>query len=102
MDVRIEQTWKTALKDEFIKPYFHDLTAFVKKMYRQTRVYPPPKLIFNAFDLCPFNTVRVVILGQDPYHSFSQAHGLCFSVMSGTPIPPSLKNIYKEFRNFKF
>ncbi len=96
MDVRIEPSWKEALKEEFGKPYFDTLTAFVKNEYQTKTVYPPPTKIFNAFDSCPFEKVRVVILGQDPYHGPGQAHGLCFSVNDGVPVPPSLQNIYKE------
>ena len=97
MDVRIENGWKEVLKDEFEKEYFRKLTSFVKAEYSgQSPIYPPAKLIFNAFDHCPFNNVKVVILGQDPYHGAGQANGLCFSVNKGIPIPPSLLNIFKE------
>lgn len=97
MDVRIENGWKEVLKDEFEKEYFRKLTSFVKAEYSgQSPIYPPAKLIFNAFDHCPFNKVKVVILGQDPYHGAGQANGLCFSVNKGIPIPPSLLNIFKE------
>ncbi|MCK9578010.1 uracil-DNA glycosylase [bacterium] len=96
MDVRIEPSWKTALQEEFEKEYFRELTEFVKDEYKSATVFPPPKFIFNAFDLCPFNKVSVVILGQDPYHGKGQAHGLCFSVPEDIAVPPSLKNIYKE------
>lgn len=97
-DVAMEAGWKAALQDEFCKPYFHQLIAFVKSEYRSPRqqIYPPGKLIFSAFDLAPFDSVRVVILGQDPYHGPGQAHGLCFSVPEGVPKPPSLRNILKE------
>jgi uracil-DNA glycosylase len=96
MTVNIEPSWYLKLKDEFEKPYFTKLVEFVKSEYAQTRVFPPGKLIFNAFDKCPFDQVKVVILGQDPYHGPGQAHGLCFSVPDGIEFPPSLQNIFKE------
>lgn len=96
MNVRIEESWKQELQNEFEKPYFKELTDFVKSEYQTKTVYPPPALIFHAFDACPFEKVKVVILGQDPYHGRGQAHGLCFSVNDGVAIPPSLQNIYKE------
>jgi uracil-DNA glycosylase len=96
MDVKIEESWKTSLADEFEKPYFRQLTDFVKGEYAKWTIYPPGSLIFNAFNLCPFDKVKVVLLGQDPYHEPGQAHGLCFSVREGTPFPPSLVNIFKE------
>ncbi len=96
MDVKIENSWKTALEYEFNKPYFKQLTDFVRGEYASTTVYPPAKLIFNAFNLCPLEQVKVVILGQDPYHEPGQAHGLCFSVNDGVQFPPSLLNIFKE------
>ncbi|MDO5446717.1 MAG: uracil-DNA glycosylase, partial [Prevotellaceae bacterium] len=99
MDVRIEQSWKVKLDDEFNKPYFSALTAFVRQEYSSTTCYPPARLIFNAFDLCPFDKVKVVIIGQDPYHEPGQAHGLCFSVNDGVQYPPSLLNIYKEIED---
>lgn len=99
MEVRIESSWKQVLQSEFEKEYFERLTQFVRNEYRQTTVYPPGSLIFNAFDLCPFNDVKVVILGQDPYHGDGQAHGLCFSVNDGIDPPPSLKNIFKEIKS---
>lgn len=99
MDVKIEESWKEVLKDEFEKPYFKILTDFVRKEYQTQTVYPPAKLIFNAFDLCPFDKVKVVIIGQDPYHGPGQAHGLCFSVNDGIDVPPSLVNIYKEIKD---
>lgn len=99
MNVKIEESWKSRLKDEFDKPYFKSLTDFVRAEYEQKRVFPPAKLIFNAFDQCPFDDVKVVIVGQDPYHEPGQAHGLCFSVNDGVQIPPSLVNIYKEIQN---
>ena len=97
MDVRIEESWKEQLAEEFSRPYFEQLVTFVRNEYMGgTPVYPPAKLIFNAFDHCPFNNVKVVILGQDPYHGAGQANGLCFSVNKGVPFPPSLMNIFKE------
>lgn len=99
MDVRIEQSWKQHLMPEFDKPYFVNLTNFVRDEYRTKTIYPPAKLIFNAFDQCPFDEVEVVIVGQDPYHEPRQAHGLCFSVNDGIEIPPSLQNIYKEIHD---
>lgn len=100
MDVKIEQSWKEVLKEEFNKDYFARLTQFVKEEYNgSTPIYPPAKLIFNAFDHCPFDKVKVVILGQDPYHGTGQANGLCFSVNKGIPFPPSLLNIFKEIEN---
>lgn len=99
MEVRIEDSWKQKLAPEFDKPYFEELTHFVKNEYTNGRVYPPAKLIFNAFDLCPFDNVKVVIIGQDPYHGPGQAHGLCFSVPEGVDFPPSLVNIFKEIND---
>ncbi len=96
MDVRIEPSWKKVLQPEFDKPYFEQLTEFVRSEYRTKRIFPPAKLIFNAFDQCPFDDVKVVIIGQDPYHGEGQAHGLCFSVNDGIEFPPSLINIFKE------
>lgn len=96
MDVKIEGSWKSKLSPEFDKPYFSELTSFVKKAYTTSTVYPPPAHIFKAFDLCPFEQAEVVILGQDPYHGPRQANGLCFSVSEGVALPPSLLNIYKE------
>ena len=96
--VRIDSSWKQALAAEFAAPYWGTLTSFVHSEYKATKVYPPPKLIFNAFDTCPFENVKVVILGQDPYHGAGQAHGLCFSVPDGVRVPPSLQNIYKELK----
>lgn len=96
MDVKIEDSWKEVLHDEFNKPYFIQLTEFVKSEYQQHTIFPPGKEIFNAFDLCPFENVKVVIIGQDPYHGPGQAHGLCFSVREGVDFPPSLRNIFKE------
>ena len=99
MNVQIEPTWKTQLETEFGKPYFEQLTAAVRQEYRQTTCYPPGPLIFNAFNLCPFDNVKVVIIGQDPYHEPGQAHGLSFSVQDGVMFPPSLQNIFKEIQN---
>ena len=96
MDIRIEESWKKVLAEEFNKDYFKRLIEFVKSEYKTQRIYPPGKLIFNAFDSCPFDQVKVVILGQDPYHGPGQAHGLCFSVNDGIQFPPSLRNIFKE------
>jgi uracil-DNA glycosylase len=96
MEVKIEEGWKSQLINEFDKPYFKELVQFVKEEYRSKTIYPPAKLIFNAFNSTPFNNVKVVIVGQDPYHQPHQAHGLCFSVNDGIKIPPSLVNIYKE------
>lgn len=96
MDVKIEPSWKEALKDEFGKDYFGKLTDFVKTEYSSKQIFPAGSQIFNAFDQCPFNKVKVVIIGQDPYHGTGQAHGLCFSVNDGVPFPPSLLNIFKE------
>ena len=99
MNVQIEEGWKQALAPEFEKEYFRQLTDFVRQEYRTTTVYPPGRLIFNAFNLCPFDRVKVVIIGQDPYHGPGQAHGLCFSVNDGVPYPPSLQNIFKEIHD---
>ena len=96
MDVKIEPSWKAVLADEFEKPYFSLLTSFVRKEYQSATCYPPASLIFNAFNQCPFDKVKVVIIGQDPYHGYGQAHGLCFSVNDGVQFPPSLVNIFKE------
>jgi uracil-DNA glycosylase len=96
MDVKIENSWKEALKDEFEKPYFAALCDFVRQEYKTNTIYPPASLIFNAFNLCPMDKIKVVIIGQDPYHEPGQAHGLCFSVNDGVKFPPSLQNIYKE------
>mgnify|MGYP002542100199 CR=1 FL=1 len=98
MNVQIEESWKAHLEPEFEKDYFRTLTDFVKSEYSQYQIFPPGKLIFNAFNLCPFDKVKVVIIGQDPYHGPGQAHGLCFSVNDGVPFPPSLVNIFKEIK----
>ena len=99
MNVKIEPSWHEQLKGEFEKPYFTELTDFVKKEYKEGTIYPPPKEIFRAFDLCPFVKVEVVILGQDPYHGARQANGLAFAVHNGVTLPPSLQNIFKEIEN---
>lgn len=100
MNVRIDPSWKNVLEAEFEKEYFNRLTSFVREEYAGTTpIYPPARLIFNAFDHCPFNNVKVVIIGQDPYHGAGQANGLCFSVNKGVPFPPSLLNIFKEIEN---
>jgi len=99
MDVKIEESWKKVLNGEFDQPYFESLVKFVKDEYTQHTIYPPGKKMFNAFDSCPFDKVKVVILGQDPYHGPGQAHGLCFSVQDGIAFPPSLQNIFKELNN---
>ncbi len=96
MEVKIEKSWQVALKDEFEKDYFKGLTRKVKEEYKSDIIYPCPKNIFKAFDLCPFSDVKVVILGQDPYHGPKQANGLCFAVSEGVKNPPSLQNIFKE------
>lgn len=98
-EVKIEKSWKDALTDEFGKPYFKELAEFVRGEYLREKTYPPPKYIFHTFELCPYDKVRVVILGQDPYHGKGQAHGLCFSVPDGVAVPPSLQNIYKEIHD---
>ncbi|MCO5239152.1 MAG: uracil-DNA glycosylase [Chitinophagaceae bacterium] len=100
MDVKIEPSWKTTLNDEFTQPYFAQIVHFLKteKMAGKT-IYPPGPLIFNAFEQTPFDKVKVVLLGQDPYHGAGQAHGLCFSVQKGITPPPSLINIYKEIKS---
>lgn len=100
MEIKIDNSWKETLKEEFTKEYFVRLTDFVRNEYKGTTpIYPPARLIFNAFDHCPFNDVKVVILGQDPYHGAGQANGLCFSVNKGVPFPPSLNNIFKEIES---
>lgn len=96
MEVNIEPSWRRQLQTEFDKPYFADLVAFVKQEYATRTVFPPARLIFNAFNQCPFTDVKVVLIGQDPYHERGQAQGLCFSVAEGVPFPPSLVNIFKE------
>jgi uracil-DNA glycosylase len=98
-DVKIEPSWKKVLQDEFGKEYFKQLTEFVRAEYQHAIIYPPPKNIFRAFELTPFENVEVVILGQDPYHNPGQANGLCFAVSEGQRLPPSLQNIFKEIEN---
>ncbi|MDE6121086.1 MAG: uracil-DNA glycosylase, partial [Muribaculaceae bacterium] len=99
MDVKIDKSWREALAEEWNKPYFNDLAEFVRAQYASTTVYPPAGRIFAAFDACPFDKVKVVILGQDPYHGPGQANGLCFSVGEGVQLPPSLVNIFKEMKS---
>jgi len=99
MEVNIEKSWKKVLQKEFDERYFEDLTTFIKEEYKKSTIYPSAKFIFNAFELTPFDKVKVVILGQDPYHGIGQANGLAFSVNDNIPIPPSLVNIYKEIEN---
>ena len=96
MNVRIAEDWKEILREEFSKPYFEELVSFVKQEYASGEVFPAGRNIFRAFDKCPFDKLKVVIIGQDPYHGDGQANGLCFSVNEGVPFPPSLKNIFKE------
>ncbi|MDA1316610.1 MAG: uracil-DNA glycosylase [bacterium] len=97
-DVTIESSWKKVLSQEFKQDYFHNLSSFIRNEYIATPVFPPPKKVFRAFDLCPFDKVRVVIVGQDPYHGKGQANGLSFSVDENMRIPPSLQNIFKEIK----
>lgn len=99
MNVRIDESWKQVLQPEFDKPYFEQLTSFVRSEYARTVIYPPAGQIFNAFDHCPFDKVKVVIIGQDPYHEQGQANGMCFSVAPGVQMPPSLVNIFKEIQS---
>ena len=99
MNVKIEPSWHEHLQQEFEQPYFAQLTDFVRQEYTTQTCYPPGSLIFNAFNLCPFDKVKVVIIGQDPYHAPRQAQGLSFSVADGVPFPPSLQNIFKEIQN---
>jgi uracil-DNA glycosylase len=99
MDVKIASSWKDRLSEEFAKPYFIELINFVKTEYQSSTVYPPGKEIFRAFDCCDFDQVKVVIIGQDPYHGPGQANGLCFSVRNGVRMPPSLLNIFKEIQH---
>lgn len=99
MNVQIEESWKHQLQDEFEKDYFLQLTNFVKQEYHNHEIFPPGKYIFSAFNLCPFDEVKVVIIGQDPYHGEGQANGLCFSVSDGIKMPPSLVNIFKELQD---
>lgn len=99
MDVKMEESWKRELQGEFDKPYFKTLTDFVRQEYATKQIFPPGGKIFAAFDACPFDKTKVVILGQDPYHDVGQANGLCFSVSDQVPIPPSLINIYREINS---
>ncbi len=99
MEVQIENSWKKLLQNEFEKDYFKQLVAFVKSEYSNYKIYPPGKLIFSAFDHTPFEKLKIVIIGQDPYHGDGQAHGLCFSVPEGIKFPPSLQNIFKELHS---
>ncbi len=96
MDVKIDASWKRVLQDEFEKPYFAQLTSFVRDEYKTKKIFQPGNMIFSSFYHCPFDKVKVVIIGQDPYHNDGQAHGLCFSVNTGVDFPPSLINIFKE------
>ena len=98
MNVKINDSWAERLGNEFAQPYFSQLTDFVRHEYATTTCYPPGRLIFNAFNLCPFDSVKVVIIGQDPYHDAGQAMGLSFSVPDGVAMPPSLQNIFKEIQ----
>ncbi len=98
-NVKIDPTWKEVLESEFVKPYWQELTASIKNQYKATQVYPKAGNIFRAFDLCPLDQVKVVIVGQDPYHGANQANGLSFSVNDGIIFPPSLKNIFQEIKN---
>lgn len=97
--IKIDPTWKNALNREFLKPYWKELTTKVRRQYKTTKIYPKPANIFRAFDLCPLDSVKVVIVGQDPYHGAGQANGLSFSVNDPIPFPPSLKNIFQEIHN---
>ncbi len=99
MNVTLDSSWKKRLAGEFSQSYFAELVAFVKSEYKNEVVYPPPKYIFRAFDICPFEKVKVVILGQDPYHGAKQANGLCFAVSEDVALPPSLQNIFKEIES---
>lgn len=99
MNVRIDEQWKSVLQEEFTKPYFKQLTDFVRNEYASKKIYPPASMIFRAFDYTPFNDVKVIIIGQDPYHGPHQANGLSFSVREGIALPPSLQNIYKELQD---
>ena len=99
MDVKIAEDWKEILQGEFDKPYFEELTRFVRSEYAAGQIFPAGRNIFRAFDKCPFETLKVVVIGQDPYHGVVQANGLCFSVNDGVPFPPSLQNIFQEIRD---
>lgn len=98
-NIKLEPHWKQALESEFEKPYWKDLTEFIRDQYKEGKVYPPAPNIFKAFDMCPFDKVKVVIIGQDPYHGTNQANGLSFAVNEGIHLPPSLQNIFKEINN---
>ncbi len=98
-NIRLDQSWKSALTEEFSQPYWQELTSFVRDQYQKTQIYPPAPNIFRAFDLVPFDKVKVVIIGQDPYHGPNQANGLSFAVNDGVNLPPSLQNIFKEIKN---
>jgi uracil-DNA glycosylase len=98
MDIKIENSWEEALSEVFTQDFFPKLSSFVRDEYQTQQVFPPRKEIFNAFWHCPLHQVKVVVLGQDPYHGPGQAHGLSFSVKSGIPLPPSLRNIFKEIK----
>ena len=98
MEVKIEKSWKKVLNNEFKKEYFNSLVSFLKDEYKNKIIYPPGRIIFSSFNFCPFNKVKVVIIGQDPYHGINQANGLCFSVNKDVKIPPSLFNIFKELK----
>lgn len=99
MDVKIAEDWKEILQGEFDKPYFEELTRFVRSEYAAGQIFPAGRNIFRAFDKCPFETLKVVVIGQDPYHGVGQANGLCFSVNDGVPFPPSLQNIFQEIHD---
>lgn len=99
MEVKIDPSWKSVLQDEFDQEYFKTLASFVRDEYKHAIIYPPPKNIFRAFELTPFDKVEVLILGQDPYHNAGQANGLCFAVGQGVVLPPSLQNIFKELES---
>ncbi len=98
-EVKIHPSWKAVLSEEFSKAYWKELTTTLREKYQTEKIYPPPKNIFRAFDLCPFDSVKVVVVGQDPYHGVKQANGLSFSVNDGIRLPPSLQNIYQEISN---
>ena len=99
MDVKIAEDWKEILQGEFDKPYFEELTRFVRSEYAAGQIFPAGRKIFREFDKCPFESLKVVVIGQDPYHGVGQANGLCFSVNDGVPFPPSLQNIFQEIRD---
>ncbi len=99
MNIKIEKSWKKILNNEFKKEYFNSLVSFLKDEYKNKIIFPPARKIFSSFDFCPFNNIKVVIIGQDPYHGINQANGLCFAVNKDIKIPPSLFNIFKEINN---